>query len=284
MQIGAHVSSSNSIEKSIERARELGAETLQLFASAPQSWRTAVHGDTACAAFRQSATDCGIDNAFLHAIYLINLAASDPAHLHRSIGSLTLALQTAGRIGARGAVVHTGSHKGAGFESVLPQIAGAIHDVLNDTPSDTWVILENSAGMGGSIGSSFAELGSIIREVGSGRVRVCLDTCHALAAGYEIRTPEGLEATLSEFEREIGLDRLAVIHANDSKVDLGGGKDRHENIGEGFIGVEGFTTMMSHPVFAELPLILEVPGFEGGGPDQRNIQILREIRERHLGG
>ena len=280
MQIGAHVSSSGSIEKSINRAQELGAETIQIFASAPQMWRTPNHSDTACDAFRQRAGECTIDNAFLHAIYLINLAAKDPAHLERSIGSLTLALKTAARIGARGAVVHTGSHMGAGFESVLPQITSAIHDVLNDTPSDTWVILENSAGMGGSIGSSFAELGRIIREAGSDRVRVCLDTCHTLAAGYEIRTPEGLEATLAEFDREIGLDRLVVIHANDSKVDLGGGKDRHENIGEGFIGVEGFANLIAHPAFAELPLILEVPGFDGGGPDQRNMEILREIRDR----
>jgi deoxyribonuclease-4 len=282
MQIGAHVSSSNSIEKSIERAHELGAETLQIFASAPQSWRTAEHADSACDAFRRRASECSMDRVFLHAIYLINLAAKEPAHLTRSIGSLKLALQTAGRIGARGAVVHTGSHMGRGFESVFPQIIGALHDVLNDTPESTWVILENSAGMGGSIGSQFAELGTIIRAAGSDRVKVCLDTCHALAAGYEIRTPHGLDATFAEFDREIGMDRLVVIHANDSKVDLGGGKDRHENIGEGYIGLEGFASMIAHPVFTELPLILEVPGFDGGGPDQRNIQILRELREKHL--
>jgi deoxyribonuclease-4 len=163
---------------------------------------------------------------------------------------------------------------------VSDQILTCVSDILAATPEDSWLILENSAGMGGSIGSSFAELGAIIRGVGDERLKVCLDTCHTLAAGYEVRTGEGIEATMEEFDREIGLDRLVVVHANDSKVDLHGGKDRHENIGEGFIGEEGFLALLAHPAFADMPLLLEVPGFDHSGPDRQNVDRLRSIRSR----
>lgn len=280
MHIGAHVSCSGSLARSIDRAEEIGAEAIQIFPCAPQSWRRQIHDDQAIAAFRRRAAESGIEEIFLHAIYLINLAASDPVHLDRSVTSLRSALDTAARMGARGAIFHTGSHKGAGFEGALPQITGAISRVLEATPEHTWLIVENSAGMGGSIGSTFAELGAIVRGSGSERVKVCLDTCHLLAAGHEIRTADGLERTLTEFDRDVGLERLVAVHANDSKVPLGGGKDRHENVGEGHIGLDGFATLMGHRVFANVPFILEVPGFDGSGPDRRNIELLCEIRGR----
>jgi deoxyribonuclease-4 len=132
--------------------------------------------------------------------------------------------------------------------------------------------------MGGSVGSHFAELGAIIRQVGDKRVKVCLDTQHAYAMGYELTTQEGLEAALAEFKREVGLNRLVAVHANDSKVPLGGVRDRHENIGEGLIGREGFRLIMSHPAFAKIPFILEVPGFGKQGPDKQNLDILKDIR------
>ncbi len=132
--------------------------------------------------------------------------------------------------------------------------------------------------MGGSVGAHFSELGTIIREVGDARVKVCLDTQHAFAMGYDLTTEDGLEATLTEFKREIGLDRLVACHANDSKVPLGGVRDRHENIGEGHIGRDGFRRIMSHPAFAKVPFIIEVPGFGNQGPDKENVDILKEIR------
>jgi apurinic endonuclease APN1 len=141
-------------------------------------------------------------------------------------------------------------------------------------------VLENSAGMGGAIGSRFDELGRIIREAGSPRVKVCLDTQHAFAAGYDLKTKDGLEAAMSEFEERIGLDRLVAVHANDSKCPLAGGVDRHENIGEGHIGLDGFENILSHPAFAEVPFLLEVPGFANEGPDRRNVDILKAVRDR----
>ena len=132
--------------------------------------------------------------------------------------------------------------------------------------------------MGGAVGSKFAELGRIVREAGSQRVRVCLDTQHSFAAGYDLKTRPGLDKAMHEFDREIGLDRLAAVHANDSKCPLAGGIDRHENIGEGHIGRDGFENILSHPAFPEVPFLLEVPGFENQGPDARNVEILKSLR------
>src|SRR4030042_1491349 len=155
---------------------------------------------------------------------------------------------------------------------------------MASTPPEAWLILENSAGMGGSIGAGFGELGAVMRELADARIKVCLDTQHAFAMGYDVASAGGLQAALAEFEREIGLEKLVAVHANDSKVPLGGGRDRHENIGEGAIGREGFRVIMAHPAFRELPFILEIPGLHNLGPDKENLDILKGIREEALGG
>jgi deoxyribonuclease-4 len=152
--------------------------------------------------------------------------------------------------------------------------------VLKDTPEDAWIILENNAGQGGGVGSRFPELGAIMRGVASPRLKVCLDTEHAYAAGYDLATPEGIEAAMAEFDREIGLEHLVAVHANDSKTALGGGVDRHDNIGEGHIGRAGFEVIMAHPAFRDVPFLLEVPGFENEGPDKPNVDLLKEIRAK----
>jgi apurinic endonuclease APN1 len=161
---------------------------------------------------------------------------------------------------------------------VLPQVVRALHQVLEGTPPGPWLIIENSAGMGQSIGASFAEIGQVIRAVGSDRVKVCLDTQHSFANGYNVATKDGLEAAMDEFEREIGLGRLVAVHANDSKCPFLGGLDRHENIGEGHIGRKGFEVIMAHPAFQDVPFILEVPGFDNEGADKRNVDILKAMR------
>jgi deoxyribonuclease IV len=277
IRVGAHVSASGALDRCIDRAAEIGAETIQIFASAPQSWRPHTHGDAVCALLRERSHERAIAPVFVHGIYLINLGTADAAHLGRSTGALKQALKFCEQTGARGVIFHVGSHKGAGFDAVLPQIAEAIRESLDYVPGESALILENSAGAGGSIGSRFAELGAIIRAAGSERVLVCLDTCHAFAAGYDLATAGGVDSAMSEFDREIGLNRLIVIHANDSKAGLGAGLDRHENIGEGHIGADGFRTITHHPAFQDLPFILEVPGFDGGGPDRRNIELLKSI-------
>jgi deoxyribonuclease-4 len=279
MRIGAHVSTEGGLGKAVERARALGAETIQIFASAPQSWRTKEYSTEEAASFQEKAAEAGVRPVFIHGVYLINLASGDTAGLERSIGSLTWSLDVCRRIGALGTIFHLGSHRGAGFEAVLPQVVSAVQQILKGSPGDAWLILENSAGMGGSVGSRFSELGIIVRQAADPRIKVCFDTQHAFAAGYDVATHRGLDAALAEFDEQVGLANLVAIHANDSKIALGGGVDRHENIGEGLIDREGFEVIMAHPAFREVPFLLEVPGFEKTGPDKENVDILRQIRE-----
>ena len=278
MRVGAHVSTSGGLDKAVDRAQAMGAETVQIFGAAPQTWRRRSYGDEETNAFREKAAAADIAPVFLHAIYLISLVSDDPVAIERSAASLVADLELCARIGAKGSIVHAGSHKGAGFEAVLERVAAAVRNVLAATPRDSWLILENSAGMGGSVGAHFSELGAIIREVDDPRVRVCLDTQHAFAMGYDLISEEGLSSAIDEFEREIGLDRLVACHANDSKAPLAGVRDRHENIGEGHIGRDGFRRIMSHPALADVPFIIEVPGFGNLGPDKDNLDILKEIR------
>ena len=171
-------------------------------------------------------------------------------------------MNAASQLGAKGVIFHSGSHKGVGFDAVFDQVTDALCRVLDECPSDVWLTIENSAGMGAHIGASFGEIGRIIQAVDSPQVKVCLDTEHTFAAGYDLGHPDRIEEVLEEFDKEIGLSRLVVVHANDAKVGLGSGIDRHENIGEGHMGLDGFEVIMGHPVFRDIPFILEVPGFE----------------------
>lgn len=282
MRIGAHVHATGGLLNAIDRALAIGAETIQLFASAPQTWRRKEYPEEIGILFREKAAKHNIYPVFFHGVYLINLATADREHLARSIDSLLFYQRTAAFIGSQGTIFHLGSHKGLGLDEVLPQIVAALREVLAGSPVGPWLVLENSAGMGMSIGSKFVELARIIEAVGDDRLRVCLDTCHTFAAGYNIADPQGLEAALEEFDREIGFDKLVAIHANDSKVPLGAGVDRHENIGRGYIGRAGFEVIMRHPAFAQMPFLLEVPGFAKQGPDAENVTILKEIREAVL--
>ncbi len=280
MKVGAHVSTAGGLPTAFKRAQEIGAETIQIFGSPPQSWRRKEPSDEEAAEFRARMAETGIEPVFIHAAYLINLGTPNPELLAKSIDSLSFSVGLCSRSGALGSIFHVGSHKGAGFEAVLPQILSAIGQVLEATPEDAWVILENSAGMGNSVGSKLTELGAMMRGVGSPRVKVCFDTEHAYAAGYDVAHKDGLEAALEELDRELGIANLVAVHANDSKIALGGGVDRHENIGEGEIGREGFEVIMAHPALRDIPFVLEVPGFRGEGPDRENVDILKAVRAK----
>ena len=279
MKIGAHVSAAGGLGKVAGRAEGIGAEAVQIFASSPRAWRFKEHSDKDVAAYRENAEATGIDITFLHGIYLVNLGGG-PDLLEKSVDSLTNHMTAASRIGAEGVVFHCGSHKNAGFEAVFEQAVRAIAEVLERSPSDTQLIIENSAGMGFHMGASFEEIGRLVKAVGSDQVKVCLDTEHTFAAGYNLADPEAIDGSMDEFDREIGLDRLVVVHANDAKVEFGSGVDRHENIGEGYIGIEGFEVIMGHPAFSDIPFLLEVPGFEKKGPDKENVDRLKGVRSR----
>ncbi|MBT3941140.1 MAG: deoxyribonuclease IV [Chloroflexi bacterium] len=279
MHIGAHVSAAGGLPKAIGRAQDIGAEAMQIFASSPRAWRFKSPEDALVEKFKEASEEAGMGPTVFHGIYLCALGSQDEALVERSIESLTNHLQTAERAGALGVIFHPASHKGVGFEAVLDQFVEGVKKVLDAAPGDALLMLENSAGAGDHIGSKFSELGAIIKNVGSERVHVCLDTQHAWAAGYELNDAEKLDAMLAEFDKEIGLDRLSAIHANDSMRPLGSAVDRHDNIGEGEIGVAGFELMMSRPAFADVPMYLEVPGFEKGGPDKKNVDLMKDARK-----
>jgi len=282
MRIGAHVSTAGGLEKGIERAEAMGAETIQIFGAPPQTWRRKAYPRQETEAFRTRAAAADIWPVFIHAVYLVNLATSNPENLIKSQDALIADMVLSSAIGARGVIFHIGSHRGAGYAKVFGQIVDSVRRVLAETPEDTWLILENSAGMGDSVGRKLGELAAIMKEVASPRLKVCFDTQHAFSAGYDVATAAGLAATMDEFEREVGLAHLVAIHANDSKCPLGGGVDRHENIGEGHIGRAGFEVIVAHPAFRDLPFLLEVPGFpkegkKGEGPDKENVDRLKAI-------
>ena len=198
---------------------------MQIFGAAPQQWRRKQHPPEEVAAFRERMAVAGVGPNFIHGIYLTNLATADAEHLAKGVASLRADMQLAGELGVAGVIFHVGSHKGAGFEAVLPQVARAMREVLAEAPPEVWLCIENNAGGGDSIGSSFAEIGAIRDAVGDDRVQVCLDTCHAHSAGYDLTDAAALAAALAEFDRLIGLDHLVAVHANDSKTPAGSARD-----------------------------------------------------------
>ena len=280
MKIGAHVSTSGGISKAPARGREIGCEAIQIFGSSPQGWAFKAVPDSEVESFRQGAAGSGIEAVFLHAIYLVNLGTSNPANLTKGIDSLINYMTLASRIGATAVIFHPGSHGGAGYESVLPQTVDAIKSVLEASPDGPYLAVENMAGMGQHIGARFEELCGILEAVNSPRLKVCLDTQHSFAAGYDLTTGEGIEDMLAKLDDGPGSANVVAIHANDSKRPCGSGVDRHDNIGDGFIGEDGFAVFMGHPAFRDVPFLLEVPGFEGKGPDQQNVDILKRIRQQ----
>ena len=278
MKLGAHVSSAGGASNAIDRGQEIGAETIQIFASSPRAWKFRPIQEEQAAAFKEKAAAAGGMPAFLHGSYLVNIAGG-PDLLSKSIDSLVNHMHAASQLGAEGVIFHCGSHKSAGFDAVKDAAAAALSDVIASTPEDVYLILENSAGMGSHLGASFEEIALLMELAGSPRLKVCLDTQHAFAAGYNMADPEGVDEAMREFDSHIGLANLVAVHANDSKVDLGSGVDRHENIGEGFIGLDGFRHILAHESFARVPFLLEVPGDDRKGPDKPNLDRLKAIRD-----
>ena len=278
MRIGAHVSTAGGLHTAFDRAADMEAETIQIFASSPRAWKFRELKSDVVSKFHAAADETGIRPVFIHGSYLVNVAGS-PDLLQKSIACLVQNMVVAAEIGASGVVFHAGSHKGRGFEAVIEPATEALKQVLDESPEGPDLIVENSAGMGAHLGASFEELGAMISAVGSDRMKVCLDTEHCFAAGYNIASPDELDAAMGEFDRHIGLDRLVVVHANDAKVELGSGVDRHDNIGDGYIGLDGFEVLMGHHAFSDVPFVLEVPGPDKKGPDKENVDRLKRIRD-----
>lgn len=281
--IGGHVSTRGGIDKAVDNAVAIGAQLFQTHPTPAQTWRPLRLDDSILAAYHERYRASRLHGHYLHAVYLINLASPKESLLRQSIGSLVHYQSLAAQLHADGVVFHPGSHLGAGFDAMLPQIGAALREVIaRSNDAGALLLVENSAGSGGCVGCSLEEVGRIIEAAHEHRVRACLDTQHAFASGYDIRSDEGVARLLDEVERCFGFDRLAIVHANDSRRELGSNVDRHANIGEGEIGLDAFRMLLRDPRLRRLPWILEVPG-AGDGPDAANLNRLRECARAPIG-
>ncbi len=278
MKFGAHISGGGSLVGTFDKAKRLGVDCLQMFATPPSNWNKSRHTPEQMAEFKALLTEAKIGPNFFHAIYLLNFGTEKPELLEKSIDSLSHYLTIAPQMGVTGAIFHTGSHKGVGFEAVLKQVTGAFNSILSQTPKESLLIIENNAGQGNLIGDSAEEIAQLIDGVkDKDRIAVCLDTCHAFANGTDWRKAEEVDTFIKRFDKLVGWNKVVAIHVNDSKFDVGMNKDRHENLGEGYIGEKGLSNIFKHEQFQHLPLFLEVPGFAGEGPDEENLARLRKF-------
>lgn len=270
--IGAHVSAAGGMIKALERGDKMGFTVIQLHPSPPQSWSKPKITDEDIVLFNDTLSKSIIKKVFFHNIYLANFASTDQNIWNNGIATTQSYLELGNKIHNQGTVTHLGSHKGLGLNAVLPQLVNGLKIALSKMSPESPFIIENTAGGGGTIGRTLEEINLITDQISSDypEVKICIDTCHAFAAGIPIHTEEGLNQFVEEFKRRFGLDRLACIHLNDSKNPFNSNKDRHENIGDGFIGNEAFARIFHHPDLQEVPFILEVPGIDGNGPDQIN--------------
>lgn len=281
MRVGAHVSIAGGLDQAPGRARELGCDCLQIFSKNPRGWSARALSDAEAEATKARLVELGLDPLVVHITYLVNVASTKPDLYEKSLNGLMTDLDRAGRIGAKYLVLHPGKYTDTTLEEGIKRIADSINRAFAEVPNDVILLLENVAGAGTEIGRTFEELQQIIELVDDKqRIGVCFDTCHGFAAGYDLRTQESVSQVVLHFDQIIGMERMKVIHANDAKADLGSNLDRHEHIGLGAIGEEGFLAMMRNELVRkyDIPFILETPDDEVGG-FAYDIAKLRELAE-----
>jgi deoxyribonuclease IV len=282
--IGAHLSSSGGLHTAVDRAEAIGAESLQVFTQSPRAWRPTNHDPANFEKFRERRAEVGLHGVLCHALYLCNLAAPDDAIYAKSVAAMRNTMEVAGGIGADAVVFHVGSHLGSGFEHGLERVLPAMEQVLELSTDETWLLMENSAGAGGTIGRSIDELATIYERLdGHPRLGVCLDSCHLYVSGIDVTDAAQLDALLDDVESSIGLDRLRALHVNDSASPLGSNSDRHANIGEGLLGEE-LGVFLGNPRLQGLPAVLETAGPDKHGPDANEVRKAKEIHARAIAG
>lgn len=279
MYFGGHCS--GGVKHALDHAERIGADGVQLFAQSPRMWRFPEHEPKHLEQFRSRREELGLRYAAVHALYLCNLSSPDDDMYAKSVETMRKTVRAACALEADAVVFHVGSHLGAGFEAGLERAAPALRRVLEECSETTWLLMENSAGAGGTIGRSVAELGALFDALDRHeRLGVCLDTCHLWVSGVDVTDRAAVDATLAEVDATFGLERLRCLHVNDAAAPLGSNRDRHANIGEGELG-SGLAAFLSHPRLQGLPALLEVPGPDDHGPD---AEQLRRVRELHAAG
>jgi deoxyribonuclease IV len=280
VEFGAHMSSSGGIDTAIDRIEAIGGDCVQVFTQSPRMWRPTNHKPEAIERFHARRAEAGIGGVVCHALYLCNLAAPDEAIYEKSVQTMRNTVDAACAIGADGVIFHVGSHLGAGFEAGLDRTCAALAQVLERCDGDTWLLMENSAGAGGTIGRSLEELQTLLDRLDRHpRLGICLDSCHLYVSGYDVTDRHGVDALVQELDDRMGIDRLRALHVNDSAAELGSNRDRHANIGEGLMG-EGLGAFVAHPAFQHLSAYLEVPGENKQGPNANELQKLRDLHGR----
>lgn len=277
LAVGFHVSTSDSIDLANDRARELGCSAFQIFTRNPQGWKYKELADEAVKAFRKKFKKLGFKACVAHMPYLPNIASPERVIYKQSVKSLEVELGRCSRLGIPYAVTHMGSHRGKGIEKGLKQLINACNEALRVAPNGPILLLENMAGQTNSVGSTFENIQKALEGISdSKRVGLCFDTCHAFAAGYDLSSDEKVSETLDNLEETIGFNRFRVMHMNDSKGALGSHLDRHEHIGLGSIGEEGFKAILKDKRVRNLPLIMETP-IDERRDDNGNLKILLRL-------
>jgi len=278
-KIGAHISIAGGLLESVKRGEEMGVECMQIFPGSPRRYEVITPSSKEKEEFKALLSEKDIFPVYAHASYLLNLASKEEGIRKKSLVSAKESLRLACELNLAGVIYHPGSPKGGSKEEAILKEVESIKEILKDTPDSTYLILENTAGEK-KIGTTPEEVGFILREIDSPRLKVCLDTAHSLESGsitdFSVKS---INSWLSRWKEEVGLENILLFHINDSLTAAGSNHDRHENIGNGYIGREGFANLMSIREAKKLPWILEVPGFKGKGPDKENVDILKEIRD-----
>ena len=282
MLIGGHVSPAGGLVNAFWRGVERDCDAIQIFNQSPRAWRPTNHREDDIAEFRELIAAGPVRSVVIHAVYLINCASKDRTVRDKSLAALSHALRVGDAIGAAGVVVHPGSTVGEPLGDSLKRVGQAVRQVLSES-DECPLLLENTAGAGGTIGRSFGELAELLELSGGGkRVGICLDSCHMLASGFDVRTAAGLTEVLDECVATLGMDRVRCLHVNDSMMPLGSNRDRHAALGEGELGKEGCAAFFSEPRFEGLPAIFEGPGLAGKGAGLEDMRVARRLRNAGL--
>jgi deoxyribonuclease-4 len=290
-RFGAHLSIAGGVERAVERACAIRADCLQLFVKPPQQWRFQPLHDKDAERFRSAAAGAGLSPLVGHASYLVNLATPDEALYEKSLQCLLAEWDRAEGLGLEFLVLHPGSHTGSGEAAGLARVARALERLHRERPGHrSRILLETTAGAGSTLGGRLEHLQYLVEtcEAGpsaspaveaGGRLGIAIDTCHLFVAGYDLKTQSAVDETLGKIDEAVGLGRVGVVHANDAKGALGSHRDRHEHIGRGKIGREGFRALVNHPALAALPFILETPKRDAHGRamDPVNLRTLRRL-------